>query len=31
VLRTIAENLLASLRSGLPGEVESRIETGCPR
>jgi len=29
-MRTIAENLLANLRSGLPGEVESRIETGYP-
>lgn len=29
-MRTIAENLMANLRSGLPGEVESRIETGYP-
>lgn len=29
-MRTIAENLLANLRSGLPGEVESRIEEGHP-
>lgn len=29
-MRTIAENLMANLRSGLSGEVESRIETGYP-
>lgn len=29
-IQTIAETLMADLRSGLPGEVESRIETGYP-